>query len=139
MSPVDAMEEAVRLSAGLIDYYRHELAAAAAKIGGPDEAAGREAIGLLRGPYMEAIKLEKDVSAAALGSKVAERRQVLAERQAAFFAQAITGGLARAFGDLATSARRTVFAEEVERILLAVGEAEDVPLGAPRLPVVDVG
>lgn len=122
-SPVDAMEESVRLAAGLIAYYRHQLADAAAKRGGPDTARIAELVG----PYTDAIRLEKDVSSAALHAGVAERRQRLAEREAELFAQAIADGLREAFGELATPERRALFADVVERRLLVLeGSADDV-------------
>src|SRR3954447_6299267 len=57
-SPVEAMEEAVRLSRGLLAYYRHELATAAAPARGrPDPDLAR--IAELAAPYTEAIRLER--------------------------------------------------------------------------------
>jgi hypothetical protein len=122
-SPVDAMEQSVRLAAGLIAYYRHQLADAAAAKGGPDT----KRIAELVQPYTDAIRLEKDVAAAALSAGVAERRQRLAERQAELLAAAIADGLAEVFGELATPERRSLFADVVMRRLLVLeSTAEDV-------------
>jgi hypothetical protein len=124
-SPVDAMEEAVRLAAGLIAYYRHELADAAM-------VRNTARIDELRPLYTDAIRLEKDVASAALSVGVAERRQRLAERQAELLAAAIADGLAEAFGELATPERRSHFADVVMRRLLVLeGSAEKV--GPPAL------
>jgi hypothetical protein len=133
-SPVDAMEEAVRLSRGLVAFYRFELATAAAP------AKGRKSPDLVRiaelaQPYTEAIRLERDVAKAALDAGVAERRQRLAERQAQLLAAALADGLAEAFGELATPERRTPFAAVVERRLLVLeAEADDV-LEGRELPM----
>ncbi len=122
-SPLDAIEQSVRLAAGIVSYYRHELAAAASAHDGPDMARIAE----LAGPYSEAIKLQKDVAKAALDAGVAERGQQLAEEQAEVIAAAITDGLREAFGALATPERRTLFAKVVTQRLLVL-EHEDEPL-----------
>jgi hypothetical protein len=122
-SPVDAIEEAVHLAAGLVDYYRHEISAAATQV--PMDTARIEE---LRPQFVESIKLEKDVAKAALDAGVAERRQRLAERQAALLAAAITDGLAEVFGELATVERRTAFAQVVMSRLMVLEAQDDEPL-----------
>jgi hypothetical protein len=68
-----------------------------------------------------------DVAARAVSLGLEERRQRLAEREAALLAAAITDGLREAFGDLATVERRTLFADVVERRLLVLeGSAEEL-------------
>lgn len=126
-SPLDAMQEAVDLSRGLLSYYRHELAAAATAKP-PDHAK----IEILRGPYEDAIRLEKDVAKAALDAKVAERRQRLAELQAELFVGLILKATAEVFGDLLTPARQAQLADVLGRDFEAlegeVLEGRDVPL-----------
>lgn len=127
-SALDALQESVELSRGLVAYYRHELAGAALEAAqeGEQGVKARARMEDLREPYREAIKLERETAQAAITSKVAERRQLLAERQAALLAAAIADGLQEAFGDLATSERRTVFARVVRSRLLVL-EAQDEP------------
>lgn len=133
-SALDAMQESVDLARGLVAFYRHELAEAAAA-SGKSGKAGEEArarMEALREPYTDAIKLERDVAQAAITSKVAERRQRLAERQAALLAGAIADGLQEAFGDLATPERRAVFAQVVRARLMVL--EDETPVDAPQLP-----
>lgn len=119
-SPLDAMQESVDLSRGLVAYYRHELAAAATR-----RPIDVERIELLRPQYAEAIKLETACAKAAIDSGIAERRQLLAERQAELLAAAIADGLAEAFGELATPERRARFARVVGARLLVLEGTED--------------
>lgn len=128
-SPLDAMQESVDLARGLVMYYRHELASAAAA-----KPPRLERIEELRDPYADAIKLERDVSKAAIDAGIAERRQRLAERQAELLAAAIADGLQEAFGDLATPERRARFAHVVRGRLLVL-EAGEGPVDRPALPV----
>lgn len=131
-SPIDLMEDATRMARGLLVYYRHELAAAAARPkrqGGPN----LERIEELRPQYEAAVKLAKDVALGGLTAGIAERRQRLAERQAELMAAAISDGLAEAFGELATPERRTLFAHVVKtRLLVLEATADEVP-GPPAL------
>ena len=119
-SPLDAMQESVDLARGLVDYYRHELAAAATA-----RPMNTDRIELLRPQYAEAIRLETACAKAAIDTGIAERRQLLAERQAELLAAAIADGLAEAFGELATPERRTVFARVVGARLLVLEGTED--------------
>lgn len=136
-SPLDGMQEAVEASRGVLAYWRAEIADAylsSVVDGTPEEKAAAEASARVRlreihPLYMDAIKLEKDCSQAAVVAGVAERRQRLAERQADVFAAAITDGLREAFGDLATPERRAVFSQVVRSRLLALAEQE-----SPALP-----
>jgi hypothetical protein len=132
-SPLDAMQEAVDLVRGLIAYYRHELATAAAKIGTAEEAKGRERIEMLRGSYEDAIRLEKDVAKASLDAGVAERRARLAELQAELFVGLILKATGEVFGDLLTPERQALLADVLSREFEVLeGEVlEEGPLGLP--------
>jgi hypothetical protein len=126
LSPIDALAESVKLSAGLCDYYRYQLSEAAMRVNDAGELwpdVGR--IEELRPQYAEAIKLERDCAKAALDAGVAERQQRLAERQAMLLAAAIADGLQEAFGDLATPERRALFAQVVGQRLLVLEHDDD--------------
>jgi hypothetical protein len=127
-SPLDAMQESVDLARGLVSFYRHELADAAAQMGTKDAAVALRRIEELREPYADAIKLERDVAKAAIDAHLGERRQRLAEREAELLAGAIADGLQEAFGDLATSERRATFAKVVRRRLLLLEAQEGPPV-----------
>ncbi|MCA1571660.1 MAG: hypothetical protein LC798_15370 [Chloroflexi bacterium] len=125
LSPVDAIEESVRLAGGVVDYYRFALAKAAVAKGGPDTSRIEE----LTRPYMDALKLQKDVAKAALDAGVADRQQQLAERQAAVFSEAITDGLrdVPVFAAVATPEALAAYATVV-KVRLLVLQAQDDPL-----------
>lgn len=131
-SPLDAMQEAVGLSRGLVAFYRHELATLSLVAAGKDVSAAeraRQEIRALAGPYSDAIRLERDVSKAAIDTGIAERRQRMAEADAERLVEAISSGLQEAFGDLATPARQALFARVVrDRLVVLEGEARDVPV-----------
>lgn len=132
-NPLDAMQQSVDLAAGLVSYYRHEISAAAMKLGGEEDKIARERIELLRPQYTDAIKLEQDTAKAAIGAGIAERRQRLAEAQAEMLAMAIADGLREVFGELATNSRRAAFAQVVRRRLLVL-EAGTIETSGTSLP-----
>lgn len=127
-SAIDLMEDAGRLSRGLLVYYRHEIAAAATK-----RPPNLVRIEELRPQFEAAIKLAKDVAGAALTAGVAERRQRLAERQAELVVAAVGDALRESFGDLATPERLTVFSDVLRtRLLVLEAQADETgPLGLP--------
>lgn len=128
-TPLDALEQSVRLAAGIVDYYRHEIADATLQTVDRDEAkrdAARRRIGELVGPYTEAVKLQKDVAKAATDAGVAERRQVLAERAAAMLGAAFEDALADVAADVLPAALRSAIVARFVRAL-AVLEATSDP------------
>ncbi len=130
-SPFDAMDQAVRLTVGLVAYYRHELAdaAEASRLPGQDGEDARARVAELTGPFTDAIRLEKDVAAAAITGKVEERRQALAKRQAELVAAAMGEGLSEAFGELVTPERHARFVRvTVARLRLLEAPTDAGPL-----------
>lgn len=132
-NPLDAMSEAVGLARGVVAYYRHELADASLRLARGDEGA-RARIEELSVPYLDALKLEKDVSKAAIDTGIAERRQRLAEREADVLAAAISDALAEVFGELATNARQAAFAKVVRARLLVFEGGDSIPARGRELP-----
>lgn len=133
-TPLDALEQSVRLAAGIVDYYRHEIADATVDAASSDEAdreAARRRIGELVGPYTEAVKLQKDVAKAATDAGVAERRQVLAERAAALLGAAFEDALAEVASDLLDAAARAAIVRVFAQRLAVLETLEPEPLALP--------
>lgn len=135
-TPLDALEQSVRLAAGLVDYYRYEIADATllgASRKPEDAARGRQRVGELVGPYTEAVKLQKDVAKAATDAGVAERRTLLAERTAQMLGAAFDDALAAVvaaqpeLSDVLTAAVRGLIVERFAAALSVIeGSADEL-------------
>ncbi len=121
VSPVDAMEQSVRLAGGLVTYYQHEISSAA--LASPPD---RDRIEILRPQFEDAIRLEKDCAKAALDAGVAERRQALAERTAALLSAVFMDAIQAGYGDVNTPERQLRAAEAIGRGLLALEQGEAI-------------
>lgn len=134
-TPLDALEQSVRLAAGIVDYYRHEIADATVEAvsEGEEGEKARKRIGELVGPYTEAVKLQKDVSKAATDAGVAERRQALAERGAAMLSAAFDDALAEVASDILDAvARAAIVRVFTARLMVIEAAGDDEPLALGR-------